>query len=57
MRPGALFASGPQDLVDARRTMAVAGKSLDVELLRRLSARFGSDTVKHCKQLLQELCC
>jgi predicted nucleotidyltransferase len=39
-----LFAHGPQDLADAKFALAVAGANVDLELLRKLAARFGRDT-------------
>ncbi len=40
-----LFAHGPQDLSDARYALEAAPESLDVDLLERLAAGFGPDTV------------
>ena len=36
-----LFAGGPQDLTDARNAIVAAQGSLDLPLLRRLTARYG----------------
>jgi hypothetical protein len=36
-----LFAGGPQDLTDARNAITAAQGSLDLSLLRRLTARYG----------------
>jgi hypothetical protein len=49
-----LFAGGPQDLLDARRCIAVAGDELDTALLRRVVAGFGRDAVSQCEKLLIE---
>jgi hypothetical protein len=39
-----LFAHGPQDVVDAHSALEAAGDAVDLELLRRLAARFGPET-------------
>jgi hypothetical protein len=40
----ALFAHGPQAVVDAHCALEAAGDAVDVELLRNLAARFGPET-------------
>jgi hypothetical protein len=50
-----LFAGGPQDLVDARRCVAVAGAELNAALLRRVVAGFGRDAMAQCEKLFAEL--
>jgi len=47
-----LFAGGPIDLRDAERLVAVAGEALDLELLHRLTKRFGRDAEVNLKKLL-----
>lgn len=39
-----LFAHGPQDVADAHSVLEVAGDDVDLELLRKLAARFGPET-------------
>lgn len=47
-----LFAGGPLDIDDARRTIAAA-TSLDTDLLLRLSTQYGADTVVILNKLLK----
>lgn len=47
-----VFAGGPVDLADATRAIAAAGKSLDIQLLRRLAARYGRDAAAALNKLL-----
>jgi len=47
-----VFAGGPQDLADARQAMDFDREALDLELLRRLAARFGPDTSRTLGKLL-----
>ncbi|HEX5420207.1 MAG TPA: hypothetical protein VFY39_09420 [Gammaproteobacteria bacterium] len=47
-----LFAGGPQDLSDARYALAAAGESLDMALLKRLTARFGRGAEQALESLL-----
>ena len=46
------FAGGPMDIVDATRAIAAARNSLDVELLRRLTKRYGRDALALIERLL-----
>jgi hypothetical protein len=46
------FAGGPVDLADARAVIELDRDSLDVELLRRLAQRFGSDAARIVEDLL-----
>jgi hypothetical protein len=48
------FAGGPQDLVDARRCIAVAATNLDLGLLRRLASGYGREAIANCERLLAE---
>jgi hypothetical protein len=48
-----LFAHGPQDLADARAALEAAGGSIDLPLLRKLAARFGSETSDALERLLR----
>ena len=48
-----VFAGGPQDLADARATLAAAGP-LDMELLRRLADRYGKDASAALDKLLAD---
>lgn len=47
-----VFAGGPLDLADAARVLAAGGKSLDLDLTRRLAAKFGRDALKSLQHLL-----
>lgn len=49
-----LFAGGPQDLADARAALQLDRETLDLELLRRLSARFGRSTERALETMLAE---
>jgi hypothetical protein len=49
-----VFAGGPQDLVDARRTIAVIGEALDANLVRRLASRYGRTASETLEKLLSE---
>jgi len=46
------FAGGPQDVADARQAVAVAQRSLDIGLLRRVTRRFGRAAADHLEQVL-----
>lgn len=46
------FAGGPVDLADARAVIDLDRRSLDVELLRRLAQRFGSDAARIVEDLI-----
>jgi len=48
------FAGGPQDLLDAKRCIAVAGIDLDISLLRRAVAGYGHDAIANCEKLLTD---
>ena len=47
-------AAGPIDLVDARNAIAADPKSLDLVLVRRLTAAYGSDAKASLERLLAE---
>lgn len=47
-----LYAGGPLDLADARRTLAAGGELIDMELLRRAAAAYGPDTSAALDRLL-----
>lgn len=49
-----LFAGGPQDLADARAALQLDQETLDMELLRRLSARFSRSAGRALEALLAE---
>lgn len=49
-----LFAGGPQDIVDARRALAVTRDSLDMTLLERLVKQYGREAANSLRQLLSE---
>jgi predicted nucleotidyltransferase len=46
------FAGGPQDLEDARVALRTAGGSLDLDLVRRVTRRFGRDAADALELLL-----
>lgn len=46
------FAGGPQDLADARAALKTASEPINVDLLRRLSRRFGRPAADALEQLL-----
>lgn len=46
------FAAGPQDLIDARHALQVAAEPVDVDLLRRVTRRFGRPAADALEQLL-----
>jgi len=46
------FAGGPLDLSDARAVLDMDRSSLDLDLLRRLAQRFGSDTLNAVETLI-----
>jgi len=46
------FAGGPQDLLDARSAYHSATRAVDLDLLRRLTRRFGRDAADHLEQVL-----
>lgn len=45
------FAGGPQDMADAREVMRAADRPLDMDLLRRVTRRFGRDAADHLERL------
>ncbi len=47
------FAGGPLDLLDAQRAIDGAGNSLDVDLLRRLTAGYGRDASRELEKMLR----
>ena len=47
-----VFAGGPQDIADARSALEAATDSPDVDLLRRLGARYGAETARSLEGLL-----
>ena len=49
-----VFAGGPQDLSDARAALQLDRESLDLELVRRLAARFGRSAERALESLLAE---
>jgi predicted nucleotidyltransferase len=48
------FAGGPQDIADARHAIKVASEPLDIDLLRRLSRRFGRPAADVLEQVLED---
>ena len=48
------FAGGPQDLVDARHAINAGREKLDIDLLRKIAAKFGKAAVAACEELLGE---
>ena len=49
-----VFAGGLQDLEDVRGILQVSGKLLNVDLLRKLTSRYGKDAVRKLEALLKE---
>jgi hypothetical protein len=47
-----IAAGGPKDLMDAENCIAVAGDSLNVDLVRKLARHFGRDVLARCDKLL-----
>lgn len=47
-----LFAGGPQDLMDAENAVSLAGDSLDIVALKRLTKRYGRDALKNLDKIL-----
>jgi predicted nucleotidyltransferase len=47
------FAGGPQDITDARHALRVADEPVDVDLLRRLTRRFGRAAADLLAQILK----
>lgn len=50
-----LFASGPQDLEDVRGILQVSRELLDMDLLRRVVHRYGSDVLRTLDELLKQV--
>jgi hypothetical protein len=50
-----IFAGSPQDVTDATTAFEVATEPLDVDLLRRLARRYGSDTARSLERVLATL--
>jgi len=48
------FAGGPQDLLDARSAFQTAEAPVDLDLIRRLTRRFGRDAADNLEQVLNE---
>lgn len=48
------FAGGPQDVADARHAIKVASEPLDIDLVRRLSRRFGRPAADALEQVLED---
>jgi hypothetical protein len=46
------FAGGPQDIADARHALKTANEPIDIDLLRRLSRRFGRPAADVLEQVL-----
>ena len=46
------FAGGPQDIADARHALKAADEPIDIDLLRRLSRRFGRPAADVLEQVL-----
>jgi predicted nucleotidyltransferase len=49
-----VFAGGPVDLVDAARAISAGRDSLDLELVRRLSKRYGREALQALERLLKD---
>ena len=47
------FAGGPQDLEDARVALRTAGETLDLDLLRKVTRRFGRDAADALERLFE----
>ena len=47
-----VFAGGPQDIADAKNAIESALEPLDLDLVRKVAARYGADTVGSLKNLL-----
>jgi hypothetical protein len=48
------FAGGPQDLIDAKRCIAVADTELDLNLLRKITAGYGREAIANCEKLIAD---
>lgn len=49
-----VFAGGPLDLDDAKHAIALAGNSIDLPLLRRLTQQYGAEASKSFEKLLDQ---
>lgn len=49
-----IFAGGIQDLEDARGILQVSGKKLDLNLLRNLAQRYGTEVVRTLDAIFNE---
>lgn len=49
-----IFAGGPVDMADARSVVQIAGKALDLALLRQLAQRYGRSTLTTLEELLRK---
>jgi hypothetical protein len=47
------FAGGPQDIADARNALKAAQEPIDIDLVRRLSKRFGRSAADVLDQVLK----
>jgi hypothetical protein len=47
-----LFAGGPQDIADAKIALEVAIEPVDFNLLRKLAAGYGTQTVRSLENVL-----
>jgi hypothetical protein len=47
-----LFAGGPQHIADAKSAIESALEPLDLDLVRKVAARYGADTVGALENLL-----
>jgi hypothetical protein len=52
--PMKIFAGGPQDIQDVRGMLQVSGASLNLDLLRGLARRYGSDAARTLEELIRE---
>jgi predicted nucleotidyltransferase len=50
-----VFAGGPQDMADARNVLDAASEPPDVDLIRKLATRYGSDTLQRTESVLEGL--
>ncbi len=46
------FADGPQDILDAKDAYLLAEERLDLDLIRRITHRFGRDAADRLEQIL-----
>jgi predicted nucleotidyltransferase len=50
-----IFAGGPQDIADASNVLQATSEPPDVDLLRKLATRYGSDTLRRLESVLDGL--